>query len=253
MKTLLENYGDAVRLVAGSGAARVLVVCEHASNRIPEALGDLGLDDDARNSHIAWDPGALNVAKTLAANLRAPLVHGTISRLVYDCNRPPEAPSAIVQVSEDCEIPGNVGLATQARQARVDHVYVPFHRMLGQLAKIHGLKLLVSIHSFTPVYKGVRRDVEIGLLHGKDDRFARAMLANRPSGIGYDTRLNEPYGPLDGVLHTIELHGPPNGNLSVMVEVRSDLISNAADEDAMAACLADWIETTLQAFPAEGA
>ena len=85
----------------GQGPARALVVCEHASNRIPEVLGDLGLDQAAaRESHIAWDPGALGVATALAARISAPLVHGSISRLVYDCNRPPDAASAIPETSE---------------------------------------------------------------------------------------------------------------------------------------------------------
>ncbi len=94
---------------ADRGEEPVLLVCEHASQRLPERIGSLGLSPDALSSHIAWDPGALAVCRLLSAALDATLVYQRFSRLVYDCNRPPEAESAMPQTSEIFAIPGNQG------------------------------------------------------------------------------------------------------------------------------------------------
>ena len=86
---------DAVTTLGPKGPAPVLILCEHASNAFPAEFGTLGLDDDARRSHAAWDPGALDIARRLSDAWAAPLVHSNVSRLIYDCNRPPEAPDAM--------------------------------------------------------------------------------------------------------------------------------------------------------------
>lgn len=234
-----------------------LLVCEHASNRIPEIHGDLGLDAAARSSHIAWDPGALAVAQEMARLLDAPLVAGGVSRLLYDCNRPPEAPSAVPQESEVYRIPGNQGLSEAALRARAELYYFPFRAALAGAVEAHaarvggragaGAPAIVTVHSFTPVYRGVARQVEIGILHDEDARLADAMLAAAAGRTGLVVRRNEPYGPQDGVTHTLREHTLPRGLLNVMIEVRNDLIASEHDAHAMAATLAGWLETALAA------
>ena len=120
----------AATVSGGSIPAPVLLVCEHASNRFPEFFGDLGLDEDVRRSHVAWDPGAYEVAVRLSERLAATLVAGGVSRLLYDCNRPPELESAVPERSEVYEIPGNQGLSPEERAQRVDLIYRPFSQAI---------------------------------------------------------------------------------------------------------------------------
>ena len=215
-------------------------------------MNGLGLGDEALTGHIAWDPGALPVAKAMAAKMDAPLVAGGISRLVYDCNRPPDAPSAMPTQSETTVIPGNQNLSDAERAERADGIYHPFHRAVeAQIdAARETLALIVTVHSFTPVFHGQKREVEIGLLHGQDDRFAHAMLHATPGDLGLVTRLNEPYSAADGVAHMLDMHGPPNGLPNVMLEIRNDLIRTGDQQRAMAARLVPWIEAVLEGFAA---
>jgi predicted N-formylglutamate amidohydrolase len=253
-QTALPSYGETVVVSPSAGDARILLICEHASNRIPDPLHQLGLTADVLESHVAWDPGALGVARALAGHLDASLVSGAVSRLVYDCNRPPEAPSAIPERSEVHDIPGNRGLSAEARAERVAQVYRPFEQAVaGQIAQAGpSLALVITVHSFTPVFHDKPRPVQIGILHGSDDRFAMAMMQNRPAQPGHDIRLNEPYGAADGVTHTLELHGCANGLFNVMIEIRNDLIASPTAERDMAAYLAAWISTTANRLGISG-
>ncbi len=241
------DFGPIVHTNAAPGDPSVVVVCEHASCRIPEGLGDMGLGQDALRSHIAWDPGALPVARAIARQLSAALVYGGVSRLVYDCNRPPEARDAMPAKSEDFTIPANADLSEPARMARIEGVYEPFCAALTDLlARYRGtLELMVTVHSFTPVYRGQQRIVELGLLHGKDARFALEMMKSAPD-LPLITRLNEPYSAADGVAHTLDHHAMPHGLLNVMIEIRNDLIETPEQQQAMADCLAPWISRTLR-------
>jgi predicted N-formylglutamate amidohydrolase len=226
--------------VAPYPGAKFVVLCEHASHRIPAGL-DLGLAPEVTTSHAAWDPGALGVAKALAERLEAALIYGGMSRLLYDCNRPPEAPSAMPEKSEIYEIPGNQGLSDADRQARVDGIYAPFCAAVAETLAQSDRPVLVTMHSFTPVFKGAQRAVEIGVLHGRDPALAQAMMAHADMGHPFNVQLNEPYGPQDGVAHSLDLHGSDNGLSNVMIEIRNDLIRTPEEESAMAALLAPWI------------
>ncbi len=219
--------GPAAEVINPRGSAPICLVCEHASAFIPATLGDLGLAPEHRQSHAAWDIGGRDLATALSQRLDAPLVASRVSRLVYDCNRPPNAPGAIPEKSEVVEVPGNVGLSDAARAARATEVYDPFRSLLKTtLDGFAEPPVLVTIHSFTPVWFGQPREVELGLLHDSDDRLARAMLAEAPDGL--DTRLNAPYSVTDGVTHTLREHAIPRGVQNVMIEVRNDLVSDAA-------------------------
>lgn len=234
-----------VDLINPAGRGSFVLVCEHAANFIPPELQGLGLAPGLAGSHIAWDPGALPVAREMARILDAPLVAQRISRLVYDCNRPPEAASAIPEVSEVFPVPGNAGLSPADRQARVDAVYLPFRDALAACLDAQQAAgrtpTVVTVHSFTPVYKGRQRDVEVGILHDTDRRFADAVLRQAGAERALKVRRNEPYGPADGVTHTLRLHALPRGLENVMIEVRNDLIGDAASQRAMAAMLAGWL------------
>ena len=225
-------------------------MCEHASSHIPPEFNQLGLSNFAANSHVAWDPGALPVAQRMAEDLDAVLVYGTMSRLLYDCNRPPEALSAIPTRSEVFNIPGNARLTAAQREARVSGIYTPFSKALADEIACHRetLKLMVTIHSFTPVFNGVAREVEIGVLHGEDVRFAHAMMQSKPEDVHFRIRLNEPYAAVDGVAHTLDQHGQANNLPNVMIEIRNDLIASEADQRAIALFLTEWVKQTLDQF-----
>lgn len=248
------GFGQAVHITPAGPDPSVIVVCEHASNHIPKRLDDLGLGRDALVSHAAWDPGALDVARLLAQKVGAVLVSGAISRLVYDCNRPPDAVSAVPERVEIYDIPGNMALSPQARAERIAGVYQPFADGLKRQLEDNAdsLELLVTIHSFTPVFLGQRRQVELGLLHGRDSFFCEAMMAHRPAEPVYDTRINEPYSAADGVAHTLDLHGCDNGLWNVMIEIRNDLIQTAEQQARMAAYLAEWVTATRHALRTTG-
>ncbi|MEX0279366.1 MAG: N-formylglutamate amidohydrolase [Ruegeria sp.] len=240
-------FGPVVHVSKADGTPSVLVACEHASNRIPEVLGDMGLSREALKSHIAWDPGALTVAQAISHHMSATLIYGGVSRLVYDCNRPPEAADAMPASSEDIPIPANAGLTASQRAARVERIYLPFAASVSDEITQNraSLKLMVTVHSFTPVYRGQSRAVEIGLLHGEDDRFARAMMATVPDAAPWVVRLNQPYSAADGVAHTLDVQAAPSGLLNVMIEIRNDLIQTPEQQQKMADDLAPWIMRTL--------
>ncbi|UXX81795.1 N-formylglutamate amidohydrolase [Roseovarius pelagicus] len=213
----------------GPTTSSALLVCEHASNVIPERYGDLGLSPEDMVSHAAWDPGALDLSLYLAEALDAPLVACTVSRLVYDCNRPPEAPSAMTAQSERIEVPGNRDLRDADRAERVETVYTPFCDAVTDVITTRRARAqptaLITIHSFTPLYHGRERPTEIGILHDTDTRLADAMLS---ASLKLPHRLierNQPYGPEDGVTHSLQIHGIAHELPNVMIEVRNDLLT----------------------------
>jgi predicted N-formylglutamate amidohydrolase len=246
---LTAAEGTAVTVENARGKSPVLLVCEHASFKLPASLGTLGLSAEALKAHIAWDPGALDVARRLSASLDATLVFQNFSRLAYDCNRPPESPDAMPAVSEVYEIPGNRDVGPIERQARIDEIYRPWHRTLAETIaarKAAGREtVLVTIHTFTPVYKGVARQVEVGILHDRDSRLADEMLSRVRERHVFRMERNQPYGPADGVTHTLVEHGIANGHLNVMIEIRNDLVRDTASQEVMVGCLAGLIGESL--------
>lgn len=229
-RLLTLKDGPPFEIVNGRGKSPIVLVCEHAANRVPECLELLGLDDKQLASHVGWDPGALELAIGLSEAFDAPLIAARFSRLVYDCNRPPDAPSSIPAETEVCPVPGNRRIDAAARQRRVKEIYRPFHLAIEQVLSDKlsaGLdRVLVTVHSFTPVFNGQTRSVEIGLLHATDDRLSKALEFQLSCGSTYDIRLNQPYGPEDGVLHSIEKHLKSGGFPYVMIEVRNDLLAD---------------------------
>jgi predicted N-formylglutamate amidohydrolase len=241
---LTPDDGPAAEVFNAGGAAPICLVCEHASATIPASLGDLGLSGADRLSHAVWDIGAFALAQNLAKALSAPLVASCISRLVYDCNRPPDATDAIPQLVEAIEIPGNRDLNIGERAARVTEVYQPFSQLLASTLDAFATPpVLMTIHSFTPVWRGTRREVELGLLHDDDRRLAEKMLEAAPAGV--DVRLNAPYSASDGVTHTLAVHAIPRRLQNVMIEVRNDLLGDARGISRWGAILADMLRHAL--------
>lgn len=243
-----QSDGHAVAVQNGGGKSDVILICEHASNTLPAAFGTLGLSPDVLESHVAWDPGALAVAQFMSDALDATLVYQRFSRLVYDCNRPPGAPGAMPEKSEIHDIPGNVGLSEDERFARTAEIYIPFHKAVDDLVterRTAGRNVvIVTVHSFTPVYHGKPRSVEIGILHDADARLADAMLGHAED-TSWNIARNEPYGPEDGVTHTLRLHALRDGLLNVMIEIRNDLIHNGNGQRVAADFLTDLLNGSL--------
>ncbi len=236
------------------GRADILLICEHASNRIPAALNDLGLTDNTRQSHVAWDPGALKLAEILSDRLDATLIFARFSRLVYDCNRPPDCTDAMPAKSEVFAIPGNTDIPAPQRAARIEEVYQPFATAISteisQRVAQNTPPVIITIHSFTPLYFGKARDVELGILHDTDSKLADAML-DIPCDL--TCRRNQPYGPQDGVTHTLKLHAHPNGLLNVMIEIRNDLIATSHAQNKVADILFHMITRALKTIKTEAA
>ena len=250
MSAALDNTAsEPVEVINREGTGPVVLLCEHASHHIPDRYNGLGLAPQDRRSHAAWDPGAFGVARVLSSLLNAPLVASRVSRLVYDCNRPPEAASAMPVRSEAIDVPGNHDLSPDQRTEREITVYRPFCDAVGEV--LDGRRVnqsptaLVTVHSFTPVFHGRTRDVEIGILHDTDTRVADAMLDHATTLPHRRVDRNEPYGPSDGVTHSLRLHGLENGLANVMIEVRNDLIRTETEQQAMADLLSGWLTAAL--------
>ncbi len=230
-----------------AGTGDFVVVCEHASNAIPAEFAGLGLDAGALASHIAWDPGALPVARRMAEVLDAALVAQRVSRLLYDCNRPPEAASAVPEASEVYAVPGNTELSPAQRAERAARFYEPFRTALARLLDARLAEgrppTLVTMHTFTPVYHGVRRDTGLGILHDRDRRLADALLDAAKGREGLTVHRNKPYGPKDGVTHTLAAQALPRGLLNAMIEIRNDLVADADAQREMA----DWLAGCVRA------
>jgi predicted N-formylglutamate amidohydrolase len=237
------DHDSAVMVERPDAMGPFLIVCEHAANTFPQDWGTLGLDAAQRQAHIAWDPGALGVARALSQVLDATLVAATVSRLIYDLNRPPHAAGAMAAHSEIHTIPGNANLSPEARAERTAAIYLPFHARLRSeiaLRLARGVvPVLVTVHSFTPVYHGRPRAVELGVIHDADPHLAHAVVNEAAARTTLDVRLNDPYSAADGVTHTLALQATPMGLANVMLEIRNDLIATPEAQRAMAATLAD--------------
>lgn len=220
----------------------IVLVCEHASAHIPSHLEDLGIALEHRLSHAVWDPGALAVSLKLAHALNAKLVASEVSRLVYDCNRPPHDLEAMRARSEIVHVPGNTGLSDAQRTQRVTRYYEPFKAAVGAALDQTPDPILVTIHSFTPVFHGQPRSVEFGILHDADTRLADTMLSKTTDS---NVQRNAPYGPEDGVTHTLKEHGLARGIPNVMLEIRNDLIDTETQHENVARRLDPWLRAAL--------
>lgn len=240
---------------AAAAPSRIVLVCEHAANVLPPPWSDL-VPGALRDAHVAWDPGALGVARGLARHLGAALVHAPISRLVHDLNRAPDHPGAMPARSEIHDIPGNADIAPAERAARTAAVYAPFHAglagLIAQRIALGQRPVIVTVHSFTPLWHGQPRAVEFGVIHDDtlpgDDRLARAVLAAAQRSSGLVSALNQPYSAADGVTHLLRRQAVPFNLPHAMLEIRNDLIATPEAEAAMADLLAPLLAQALAEF-----
>lgn len=232
---------DSVRVENSAGAGRFVIVCDHAANHFPAAYKFLGLPQTARDAHVAWDPGALGVSRHLARRLDAPLVHSTVSRLVIDCNRALDAPDLICAMSESIPVPGNASISEPERRRRIAAVHEPYHAAIDALLKQRlkaGLPTsVIAVHSFTPIYRGVSRPWQVGIIFDRDRRLADILVGGLKAE-GFNVGVNEPYSPADGVYYTLACHAEARGLAAAMVEIRNDLIGTDAEQRVWAERLA---------------
>jgi predicted N-formylglutamate amidohydrolase len=239
LDTLLASDEPAACVTLGTpNALPVLLVCDHAGNRVPRRLGTLGVSDSERQRHIAWDIGAASVVRHMVERSGAFAILQTYSRLVIDCNRSPTVESSIATTSEDTEIPGNLNLSAADRARRVAEIFQPYHdRIAAELERrqaAHIPTVLVAIHSFTPVYRGVARPWHVGLLYNRDDLLARPMmdLLNREGGLVVGD--NQPYAVSDESDYTIPVHAERRGLPYGEIEIRQDLVADEAGQSVWA-------------------
>jgi predicted N-formylglutamate amidohydrolase len=243
-----------VHEVNAEGRSPFLLTCDHYGRLIPPALGDLGLPAGEFTRHIAWDIGIVGVAEALSKQLGAHLIAQRYSRLVIDCNRPPEAPSSIPRISEATTIPGNEGLTHYAVEALREAIFDPYHRRIKEVIERRlregTLTVLVSLHSFTPVYAGIARPWHVGALYHRDTRLPPLLLKLLRAEADLVVGDNEPYAVSDETDYTIPIHGEARGLMNSGIEIRQDLIADQAGQSQWADRLArifGEIETTLRA------
>jgi predicted N-formylglutamate amidohydrolase len=250
----LAGRGEAfapVERIAGPLEAGALVVCDHASNAVPAEYHALGLPPDALERHIAYDIGAAAVARALAARLGAPAVLSTFSRLLIDPNRGADDPTLVMRYSDGAIVPGNAKVDAAEIERRIRHFWRPYREAIAETADLMIAAgeppTILSVHSFTPVWRGVPRVWKIGLLWDRDPRVSEPLLdalAEEPDLMKHEVGDNEPY---DGALvgDTIDAIATARGLSNTLIEVRQDLIATRAGAEGWADRLARLLKPIL--------
>ncbi len=234
------------------GRSNFVILVDHASRRIPRRLNNLGLPESELLRHIAWDIGALAVARQVAVALDAQLLAQNYSRLVIDCNRDPAVPSSIPRVSESSEIPGNVDLSDAEVGARRREIFDPYHErvreVLDERAAAGRTTLLVAQHTMTDIYKGTRRDMHAAVLYNRDRRFAGLVLDMLRRESELYIADNEPYFVSDSTDYSIPRHGEARALPHVEIEIRQDLVSEEAGQAEWALRITRALQDAERAF-----
>jgi predicted N-formylglutamate amidohydrolase len=251
-RLLADDEPPAFLEVPGQAQSNFMIVVDHAGSRIPRALANLGLPPAELQRHIAWDIGALGVARRTAAALGAPLVAQNYSRLVIDCNRDPRVASSIPLISETSEIPGNRNLSPSDMAARRAEVFEPYH---GRIAKLLDERLaagrttiLVAQHTMTDVYHGVRRGMHAAVLYNRDRRFAGLTLDKLRRDPSLVIADNEPYFVSDETDYTVPHHAEARSLPYVEIEIRQDLVTDDAGQAEWAARIAQALKDAEREF-----
>jgi predicted N-formylglutamate amidohydrolase len=242
-EALLEpDEPEPVSLQNETGSSVFFLTCDHAGRAFPRRLGTLGLPQSEAGRHIAWDIGIGGVGRELSRLLDAAVILQTYSRLVVDCNRDPEVASSIPEISETTEIPGNRGLDEAERKLRVETIFRPYHNAiaaaLDRREAAGRASVLVALHSFTPVFKGISRPWHAAVLFNRDPRLAHPLAELLRAEGDLIVGENEPYRVSDLTDYTVPVHGERRGLLHVEIEIRQDLIADAAGQRAWARRLA---------------
>lgn len=227
------------------GRAKVLLVCDHASRAVPQALAGLGLSDSDLAKHIGWDIGAAALTAELSRRWDAPAILSGYSRLVVDCNRVLGEATSMPAVSDGIRVPGNEALSVADAAVRAEECYWPYHAAvagaLDRFAAAGVAPAVVSMHSFTPSMNGVERPWEVGVLWDQDPRLAVPLIANLARLHGLTVGDNEPYSARDPHGLTLRHHVQPRGLPNVLLEMRQDEVGT----DAGVRRYADYLETAF--------
>lgn len=239
----------AFHIIGADRPGRFLVTCDHASNRVPPDVcgGDLGVDPQDMARHIAWDVGARGLAEALALLLDSPMVCSDFSRLVIDPNRGEEDPTLVMKLYDGTIIPGNRHVGPVEVERRLATLYRPYHDAIATLAARRQDTVIVAIHSFTPCLRGrAPRPWHVGVLYSDDDdRLSRSLIVRLSDQTDLCIGDNEPYaGALPG--DAIDRHALKMGRHNTLIELRNDLIGDAAAQVAWAARLAQALTTAMQ-------
>lgn len=217
--------------VDGDAAGGLLLLCDHASSRLPPEYGDLGLPEAEFFRHIAYDPGAAAVTLSLAGRLGVPAVLSTFSRLLIDPNRGEDDPTLIMRLSDGTVVPGNAAVDAAERARRIARFHAPYHAAVdmavGRALAAGRPPIIVSIHSFTPVWRGRMRPWHAGILWDRDGRLAHPLIAALRTDAELIVGDNEPYS---GALanDTMSRHATARGLAHALIELRQDLIADEA-------------------------
>jgi predicted N-formylglutamate amidohydrolase len=246
---LAPDEPAAVRVLREAGTSDFMLTADHAGKLIPRSLGNLGVAAPDLERHIAWDIGIAGVTEHLSAALDATAALQTYSRLVIDCNRDPSWPSAMPLLSEFTDIPGNHELTDAARTLRTDEIFRPYHDRIASLidARLASGKrtILVAMHSFTPVFKGEPRDIEVGVLYFRRTRLAEIMLDLLRQEPDLTVGENAPYALTEASDYSIPFHAQRRGLEHIEIEIRQDLIATSEGQAAWASRFARWFTASL--------
>jgi predicted N-formylglutamate amidohydrolase len=223
----------------GNGSGPFVIVCDHASNHVPEALDNLGLTEADLARHIAWDIGAAGVAEILSERFDAPVAFCGTSRLVIDCNRHPDAADLIPKVSDGTIVPGNCNLTDDDRQARIRNYFEPYHQAVEEILSGRPKTIFLSIHSMTECLKGEVRPWPVALSSFEDRTLVDPLLRElREFSVGD----NQPYDLDPNVDYTTPHHALSKGLRHLQVEFRQDEIADAAGQKLWAGRFAEALE-----------
>lgn len=231
----------AFEAIAGGRNPSLLLLCDHASNWVPSGWGLLGLSQERLSEHIAWDIGAAEVTRGLARRLGAPALLAGYSRLFIDCNRAPGTPNSIPEESDGVAVPANRALPAAEAARRADIAFHPYHREVARRLDELSDPLVIAMHSCTPVFDGVARPWDVGVLWRQDAASAGRLIA----ALARDTSLcvgeNQPYSALDAPGYTVADVLEPRQLRHVIIEIRQDLIAADAGAAAWAERLAELL------------
>ncbi len=255
---LLNNYSEVpgesevCSVINGTGSSRILLLCDHASCRIPEGYDNLGLPESEIKRHIGWDIGAAELTRIISKLLDAPAILANYSRLFVDCNRAPGDPSSIPVHCDGTFVPGNADLDDVAVEARINGYYRPHHRAISEFLfkrrRLFSVPVLVSIHSFTPVLRnGLPRPWQISVMWNHDERLAGEVLAHLQQDYPQlNVGVNEPYSGRE-TGYTMDIHAGSAGLPHVDFEMRQDMLQTEKDCQYWGQIIADVLSKSLSA------
>lgn len=191
-----------------------------------------------RDTHWAYDPGAADLVLELASALRAPAVMSDFTRLLADPNRPPHARDIFRTTAEGRPVSFNQQVDDEERERRMAELYLPYHELYDRTVGESQVNLCFSVHTFTPIYEGKKRELEVGVLFDKDERQALEM-AKVFEEAGFCVGRNEPYSGREGLIYSVERHALKHGRRCLELEVRNDLALAQAVRDRIVDVLVD--------------